>query len=70
MWSYGFKLAAAGIAVLLGGVAVVLLFDSIWYQVGLGAAIVVVVGGLLLIAWFVDRKDRDQRAAIDELPRV
>ncbi|MFO7572414.1 MAG: hypothetical protein R6W48_07430 [Gaiellaceae bacterium] len=70
MWSYGFKLAAAGIAVLLGGVAVILLFDSIWYQVGLGAAIVVVIGGLLLGAWVVDRKDREKRAAIDELPRV
>lgn len=70
MWSYGFKLAAAGIAVLLGGVAVVLLFDSIWYQIGLGAAIVVVIGGLLLISWVVDRKDREKRAAIDELPRV
>lgn len=70
MWSYGFKLAAAGIAVLLGGVAVILLFDSIWYQVGLGAAIVIVVGGLLLVAWVADRKDREKRAAIDELPRV
>lgn len=70
MWSYGFKLAAAGIAVLLGGVAVILLFDSIWYQVGLGAAIVIVIGGLLLVAWAVDRKDREKRAAIDELPRV
>jgi Flp pilus assembly protein TadB len=70
MWSYGFKLAAAGIAVLLGGVAVVLLFDSIWYQIGLGAAIVVVIGGLLAVAWVVDRRDREKRGAIDELPRV
>jgi Flp pilus assembly protein TadB len=70
MWSYGFKLAAAGIAVLLGGVAVVLFFDRIWIQVGLGAAIVVVIGGLLLVAWVVDRKDREKRAEIDELPRV
>ena len=70
MWSYGFRLAAAGIAILLGAVAVVLLFDGIWLQVGLGAAIVVVVGGLLLVTWVVDRKDREKRAAIDELPRV
>jgi Flp pilus assembly protein TadB len=70
MWSYGFKLAAAGIAILLGGVAVVLLFDSIWYQIGLGAAIAVVIGGLLAVAWVVDRRDREKRAAIDELPRV
>lgn len=70
MWSYGFKLAAAGIAILLGCLAVVLLFDSIWYQIGLGAAIVVVIGGLLLVAWVVDKRDREKRAGLDELPRV
>lgn len=70
MWSYGFKLAAAGIAILIGCLAVVLLFDRIWIQIGLGAAIVVVIGGLLLVAWVVDKRDREKRAAIDELPRV
>lgn len=70
MWGYAFKLAAAGIAILLGIFAVVMLFNSIWYRIGMGAAIVVVVGGLLLLTWRIDRRDREKRAAIDELPRV
>lgn len=39
-------------------------------RIGLGAAIVIVCGGLLLFAWNTDRKDREARAGLDELPRV
>lgn len=67
---YAFKLAGAAIAILLLGVLGILIFDRIWMQVGLGAAIVVVCGGLLLFAWMTDRKDRAARAGIDELPPV
>ena len=68
--SYALKLAGAAIVFLVAGVLGILIFDRIWYQVGLGAAIVVVCGGLLLFAWITDRKDRAARAGIDELPRV
>ncbi len=68
--AYALKLAGAAIALLLLGVLGIIIFDRIWYQVGLGAAIVVVCGGLLLFAWMTDRKDRARRAAIDELPPV
>ena len=47
MWA---KYAGAMIAVLLLGVLGIVIFDRIWYQVGLGAAIVVVCGGLLFFA--------------------
>jgi hypothetical protein len=68
--SYVFKLAGAAIAILLVGVLGIVIFDRVWMRVGLGAAIVVVGGGLLLFAWMTDRKDRAARAGLDELPPV
>ena len=68
--SYVFKLAGAAILLLFLGVLGIVIFDRIWMQVGLGAAILVVGGGLLLFAWMTDRKDRAARAGLDELPRV
>lgn len=67
---YALKLAGAAIALLLLGVLGIVIFGNIWAQVGIGAAIVVVFGGLLFWAWTVDRKDKAKRAGIDELPRV
>jgi Flp pilus assembly protein TadB len=68
--SYGLKLAAAAIGILLVGVGAILLFDAIWMRIGLGAAIVVCCGGLLLFAWMTDRKDKAKRAGLDDLPNV
>jgi Flp pilus assembly protein TadB len=68
--SYGLKLAAAAIGILILGVVGILIFDAIWVRTGLGAAIVVVCGGLLLFAWLTDRKDRAKRAGLDDLPNV
>jgi hypothetical protein len=61
------KYAAALIAVLLLGVLGIVIFNRIWYQVGLGAAIVVVCGGLLFFAWRNDRKDRAARAGLERI---
>jgi Flp pilus assembly protein TadB len=68
--AYALKLAGAAIALLLLGVLAIVIFGNIWARVGIGAAIVVVFGGLLLWAWNVDRKDKAKRAGLDELPRV
>jgi hypothetical protein len=68
--SYALKLAGAAILLLLLGALGIVIFDRIWIRVGLGAAIVVVGGSLLLFAWMKDRKDREARAGVDELPRV
>ena len=70
MARYGFKLAGAAIAFLLLGVLIILIFDRIWVRIGLGTALIVVFGGLLLVAWYLDRKEKAKRAGIDELPRV
>ena len=68
--SYALKLAGAAIAVLFLGVLGIVIFGNIWARVGIGAAIAVVFGGLLLFVWNVDRKDKAKRAGIDELPRI
>lgn len=68
--SYALKLGGAAIVILLVGVVTILIFDKIWFQVGSGAALAIVCGGLLLLAWVTDRKARKTRAGIDELPRV
>ena len=68
--SYALKLAGAAIGFLFIGLLGVIIFGNIWARVGLGAALVVVCGGLLLFAWYVDRKGRRARAGLDELPRV
>ena len=62
-----FKFAGACIAIILLGVVAILLFDRIWYQIGFGAAILVVFGGLLFFAWHTDRKDKAKRG---DLPPI
>jgi hypothetical protein len=70
MWSYALKLALAAIAFLALGYLAILIFDGIWRNIGLGAAAIIVFGGLLLFTWWVDRKDKAKRAGLDDLPPV
>ena len=70
MSGYVLKLGGAAIVVLFAGVLAIVLFGNIWTDVGMGAAALVVGGGLLLLAWFLDRKEKEKRAGIDELPRI
>lgn len=70
MTSYVLKLGGAAVLLLAAGVFAIVIFGNIWARVGIGAALVVVVGGLLLWAWNMDRKEREARAGVDELPRV
>ncbi len=68
--SYALKLAGVAILLLFAGVAAIAIFGNIWAQVGIGAAIVIVCGGLLLFAWSVDRKDKAKRQGLEDLPPV
>ena len=70
MASYGLKLGAAAIALLIAGVVAIVIFGDIWARVGIGAAVVVLVGAVLLFAWNVDRKDKAKRQGLEDLPRV
>jgi len=70
MISYGLKLAGVAALLILAGGLAIALFGDIWMKVGLGAAFLVVGGGLLLLAWRVDRKGREARKGLDELPPV
>jgi hypothetical protein len=68
--SYPLKLGAAAVLFLFLGVLGIVIFSSIWARIGFGAAIVVLGGGLLLYAWNFDRKEKEKRGGVDELPRV
>jgi Flp pilus assembly protein TadB len=70
MTGYVLKLGGAAIVILLAGAIAIVIFGDIWTDVGLGAATIVVVGGLLLLAWYLDRKEKAKRAGIEDLPRI
>jgi Flp pilus assembly protein TadB len=65
--SYGLRVVAAAIALIVGVVLVAVLFDRIWIRVGLGAALLVVFGGLILVAWLVDRRDKRARGDLEDI---
>ena len=65
--SYALKFAGIAIAFLLVGVLGLVIFDAIWVRVGLGAALVIVVGGLLFFAWRQDQKAKESRAGLERI---
>ena len=64
---YALKFAVIGLAFLLIGVLGIVIFDAIWMRIGLGAAVVIVVGGLLFFAWRQDQKARESRAGLERI---
>jgi len=68
--SYPWKLAGAAMLMVVVGALVIIIFEDLWLQIGLVGAMVVVFGGLIGLVWLVQRKDRERRKGVDELPRV
>ena len=67
MLSYGLKLAGAGIAMVLVAVLAIVIFEGVWTRVGLIAAMAVVFGGILLVAWRADKKAKASRAGLERI---
>lgn len=61
------KFVGVAIAIFAAGIIAILIFSALWFRIGLGAAIVVLVGGLLLFAWRTDRKDKEARAELESM---
>jgi Flp pilus assembly protein TadB len=68
--SYPWRLAGTAMLMVLVGALVIIIFEDVWLRVGLGAAMLVVFGGLIALVWLLQRKDRERRKGVDELPRV
>lgn len=65
--SYALKLAGVGLLFVIVGVIGIALFGAIWARIGIGAALVIVVGGLLFFAWRQDQKARESRAGLERI---
>lgn len=65
--SYALKLAAIGLVFVIAGVLGIAIFGALWARIGIGAAIVIVVGGLLYFAWRQDQKARESRAGLERI---
>lgn len=53
------------IAIFVAGLIGILLFSELWYRIGLGAAIAVLVAVLLFLGWRTDQKDREAREELE-----
>ena len=67
MTGYALKLGAVAFGLLLAGVVAVLLFNGIWFQIGFGAAFALLAGVLILIAWRVDKKGKQEREGLERI---
>jgi Flp pilus assembly protein TadB len=60
------KVSAIVIGIVAAGLVGWLIFSGVWARVGIGAAVVVLVGGLLFFAWNFDRREKAKQDALDE----
>jgi membrane protein implicated in regulation of membrane protease activity len=65
--AYALKLGGAAALFLIAAVVAVMLFNGVWFQVGFGAAFAILAGILILIAWRVDKKAKEERAGLPDI---
>ena len=65
--TYALKLAGLAVALLIAGIIGIAIFGALWARIGLGVALIIVVGGLLYVAWREDRKARESRAGLERI---
>lgn len=54
---------AAGVVLVIG----IMVFEEVWIQVGLVAAILVICIPLLIWAWYLDRKEKTRRQDLEDI---
>jgi Flp pilus assembly protein TadB len=67
---YVVKMGLALAAIVVAGGLGILIFGNVWARTGIGAAMFVLVGGVLLFGWSYDRKEKAKRAGLEDLPNV
>ena len=65
--SYALKFAGIGVLLLLAGVFGLVIFGELWARIGIGVAMVVFFGGILLFAWRQDQKAKASRAGLERI---
>ena len=55
------------IGVAAAGIIGILLFTELWYRIGLGATMAVIVAALLYLGWRQDKKDAEAREELESI---
>jgi membrane protein implicated in regulation of membrane protease activity len=61
------RMVFVAIGVAAAGVIGILLFTELWYRIGLGATMAVIVALLLYIGWRKDKKDAEAREELESM---
>jgi hypothetical protein len=64
---YALKFAGIGLVILLLGILGLVIFDALWIRMGLGFAMLIFFGGILLFAWRQDQKAKASRAGLERI---
>lgn len=60
-------MVVVSIGIFVAGLIGILLFNELWYRIGLGATMAVIVGVLLFLGWRTDQKDREAREELESI---
>ena len=61
------RMVFVAIGVTAAGIIGILLFTELWYRIGLGATMAVIVAALLYLGWRQDRKDAEAREELESI---